>query len=289
MIQGTQVINAALPGKRSVVKAGGIYIGGGLLGGLVLGLAIVIIGALLSNRLRARDDVAYAFGVPVRASFGPLRRRRLPRPGGARNRQRDLGRLVEHLRHAVPGKSGSEPVGLAVVAVDDPETVAEAVVALAVSYAEQGKKIVVADLSSGSLAASRLGAARPGVHLVTATNGARLKVAVPDPHDMTPVGPLSSSTSLVNLGQPSEALTEATAGADAVLSLVTLDPAFGAEHLATWATDAVAVVTAGQSTAARSARSGKCCGSRERASRSAVLIDADKNDETLGAWSATAS
>ena len=147
MIQGTQVINAALPGKRSVVKAGGIYIGGGLLGGLVLGMAIVIIGALLSNRLRARDDVAYAFGVPVRASFGPLRKRRLPRPGGARNRQRDLGRLVEHLRHAVPGKSGSEPVGLAVVAVDDPETVAEAVVTLAASYAAQGKKIVVADLS----------------------------------------------------------------------------------------------------------------------------------------------
>ncbi len=196
MIQGTQVINAALPGKRcSVVKAGGIYIGGGLLGGLVLGLAIVIIGALLSNRLRARDDVAYAFGVPVRASFGPLRKRRLPRPGGARDRQRDLGRLVEHLRHAVPGevrqRAGGPCRGLPWT---DPETVAEAVVALAVSYAEQGKKIVVADLSSGSLAASRLGAARPGVHLVTATNGARLKVAVPDPHDMTPVGPLSSST-----------------------------------------------------------------------------------------------
>lgn len=289
MIQGTQVINAALPGKRSVVKAGGIYIGGGLLGGLVLGIAIVIIGALLSNRVRARDDVAYAFGVPVRASFGPLRRRRLQRPGGARNRQRDLARLVEHLRHAVPGKSGSEPVGLAVVAVDDPETVAEAVVALAASYAADGKKIVVADLSSGSRAARRLGAARTGVQLVSAANGARLKVAVPDPHDMTPVGPLTSNTSVVNLGQPSEALTEATVGADVVLSLVTLDPAFGAEHLATWATDAVAVVTAGESTAAKVRSVGEMLRLAGTRFESAVLLDADRNDETLGTWSSTVS
>jgi capsular polysaccharide biosynthesis protein len=288
MVQDSVVINAALPGTRSVVKAGGIYVGGGLLGGLALGMAIVIIGALLSNRLRARDDVAYAFGVPVRASFGPLRKRRLPRPGGARNRQRDLGRLVEHLRHAVPGKSGSEPVGLAVVAVDDPETVAEAVVTLAASYALQGKKIVVADLSSGSRAARRLGAARPGVQLVSA-NGARLKVAVPDPHDMTPVGPLTSNTSLVNLGQPSEALTEATLGADVVLSLVTLDPAFGAEHLATWATDAVAVVTAGQSTAAKVRSVGEMLRLAGTRFESAVLIDADRNDETLGTWSTSAS
>jgi capsular polysaccharide biosynthesis protein len=288
MIQGTQVIDAGLPGKRSVVKAGGIYIGGGLLGGLVLGLAIVVIGALLSNRLRARDDVAYAFGVPVRASFGPLRKRRLPLPGADRNRQRDLGRLVEHLRHAVPGKSGSEPVGLAVVAVDDPETVGEAVVTLAGIYAAQGKKMVVADLSAGRRAARRLGDTRPGVQLVSA-NGARLKVAVPDPHDMTPIGPLTSNTPLVNLGQPDEALVEATAGADVVLSLVTLDPAFGAEHLVTWATDAVAVVTAGQSTAAKIRSVGEMLRLAGTRFESAVLIDADRNDETLGIWSPGAS
>jgi capsular polysaccharide biosynthesis protein len=285
MIQGTQVINAALPGKRSVVKSGGIYIGGGLIGGLVLGMAIVIIGALLSNRLRIRDDVAYAFGVPVRASYGPLRKRRLAGPGGDRSRQRDMSRLVEHLRHAVPGQEGTEPVGLAVVAVDDAGTVAEAVVKLAVSYAEQGKKVVVADLSSGGQAKRRLGATGSGVQLVH-VDGARLKVAVPDPHDMTPIGPLTSNAS-VNLGQPSEAMTEATAGADLVLSLVTLDPAFGAEHLTTWATDAVAVVTAGQSTAAKVHSVGEMLRLGGTRFESAVLLDADKNDETLGMWSAT--
>ncbi len=72
-------------------------------------------------------------------------------------------------------------------------------------------------------------------------------------------------------------------------SLVTLDPAFGAEHLATWATDAVAVVTAGQSTAAKVRSVGEMLRLAGTRFESAVLIDADKNDETLGAWSATAS
>jgi capsular polysaccharide biosynthesis protein len=288
MVQDSQVINSALPSKHSVVKNGGIYIGGGLLGGLVLGMAIVVIGALLSNRLRTRDDVAYAFGVPVRASVGPLRKRRLPLFGGARDRARDMGRVVECLRHAVPGKSRSEPAGLAVVAVDDPATVAEAVVTLAKSYAAQGKKIVVADLSSGSQAARRLGAARPGVQQVSA-NGASLVVAVPDINDMTPVGPLSSNTSLVNLGQPSEMVTQAASGADVVLSLVTLNPSFGAEHLATWATDAVAVVTAGESSAAVIRSVGEMLRLAGTRFESAVLIGADSNDETLGIWSTSAS
>lgn len=288
MVQDSQVINSALPSKHSVVKNGGIYIGGGLLGGLVLGMVIVIIGALLSNRLRTRDDVAYAFGVPVRASVGPLRKRRLPLFGGARDRARDMGRVVECLRHAVPGKSHSEPAGLAVVAVDDPATVAEAVVTLAKSYASQGKKIVVADLSSGGQAARRLGAARPGVQQVS-VNGASLVVAVPDFNDMTPVGPLSSNMSLVNLGQPSEMVTQAASGADVVLSLVTLNPSFGAEHLATWATDAVAVVTAGESSAAVIRSVGEMLRLAGTRFESAVLVGADSNDETLGIWSTSAS
>ena len=48
-----------------------------------------------------------------------------------------------------------------------------------------------------------------------------------------------------------EALIEACASADLLLTLATLDPAFGGDHLATWATDVVAAVTAGQSSAVR--------------------------------------
>jgi capsular polysaccharide biosynthesis protein len=287
-IQGTQVINAALPAKRSIFKAGGIYFGGGLLGGLVLGMAIAIIGALLSNRLRSRNDVAYALKVPVRISVGRLRKGRLSSFGRDKNRKRDMQRVVNHLYRAVPGMSRGETVGLAVVAVDDQQTVGEAVVALARGCASQGKKVVVADLSGGRRAARLLGAAQPGVRQVGA-GGDSLTVVVPDANDMTPVGPLSSNMSPVGLGQPSEAVTAATSGADVVLSLVTLDPSFGAEHLPTWATDAVVVVTAGESTAATIGSAGEMLRLAGTRFESAVLIGADSKDETLGAWSTSAS
>lgn len=44
----------------------------GLVAGLALGLTIVIIGELLSDRLRARSDVAAALGAPVELSVGRL-------------------------------------------------------------------------------------------------------------------------------------------------------------------------------------------------------------------------
>jgi capsular polysaccharide biosynthesis protein len=288
MIKDTQVVNSALPGKQSVLKTGGIYFGGGFFGGLVLGMIIVIIGALLSSRLRSRDDVAYALGVPVRTSVGPLRRGRLPRLGGGKNRRRDMLRVVEHLRHAVPGKSRGEPVGLAVVAVDDPRTVAEAVVTLAASYAAQGKKVVLADLSSGRDAARRLGAGAPGVRPVD-VGGVGVTVAVPDDGDMTPFGPMTGNASLVHLGQPSAAVTAAAADADVVLSLVTLDPSFGADHVATWATDAVPVVTAARSTAVTIRSVGEMLRIAGTRVESAVLIDADSSDETLGVWSSASA
>ena len=41
--------------------------------GLVLGLGIVIVRALVSDRLRRRDDVAHALGAPVNLSVGSVR------------------------------------------------------------------------------------------------------------------------------------------------------------------------------------------------------------------------
>lgn len=289
MVQGSQIINSALPMKRSVLKTGALYFGGWLIGGLALGIGIVVIGAIMSNRLRSRDDVAYALGVPVLTSVGPLRKGgKVPRLGGAKNRERDLRRVIDHLSHAVPGKSPNEPVGFAVVAVDDPQTVGEVVVALAKDYAARSKKVVVADLSKGSHAARRLGSAQPGVRQVDA-DGARLTVVVPDADDIAPIGPLTSDTSLVRFGRPSEAIATATSGADVVLSLVTLDPSVGAEHVATWATDAVPVVTAARSTASAIHSTAEMLRVAGMRFESAVLIDADKRDETLGVWSGTPS
>jgi capsular polysaccharide biosynthesis protein len=288
MIKNSVVINPALPAKRSRLKSSGVYIGGGLLGGFALGIAIVVIGALLSNKLRSRDDVAYALGVPVRASVGPLRQGRLPGFGGAAKRERDLQRVVEHLRHVMPGRSRGEPAALAVVAVDDPEPAAEAVVRLAKGYAAQGKKVLVADLSSSRSAARQLGAAQPGVQQVS-TGDASFLVVVPDAGDMTPVGPLSVGALLAPLGEPKQQVLAVASEADIMLSLVTVDPSFGAEYVVTWAREAVPVVTAGRSTAIAIRSSGELLRIAGTRMESAVLVGADRNDETLGAWSTSAN
>lgn len=282
MISGSKVLNPPALAKRSVTKSLVLYALGGLLGGLVLGMVIAIVGAVTSDRLRRRDDIAQVFGAPVKLSLGPLRASRLvpdlPRQAAAR--KRDIARLVEYLRHAVPG-SFSGPASLAVVPVDDTPTVAQAVVDLAVSRAKQNSRIFVADLSHGAHVARLLGVKETGVSAAE-VEGVRVMVMVPASEDVAPVGPLQSPGVPVGSGKADEALISACRHADLLLSLVDLDPAYGGEHLATWATDAVAVVTAGRSTAVRVHAVGEMIRLSGARLGSVVVLGADKRDESTG-------
>ena len=161
----------------------------GLIPGLTLGLGLAIVLELASYTLRRREDVAPALGVPVRLSVA-----RLPeggwRPGGrglAAARGDDMQRVVAHLRDNVPGSSRGAAAALAVVAVDNAEVAALPLVSLAVSCAQEGRQVVVADLSGGH-AARLLGAADPGVRAVS-VDGADLVVAVPGHGDVVPGRP----------------------------------------------------------------------------------------------------
>jgi len=281
MVQGSEVLSGASLDKSSRLEETALYAGGGLLGGLVLGLAIVIIGAITSDRLRRRDDIAYAFGAPVRLSVGSLRESRLvPGRRGEAAARRRMERIVEHLHNAATSSS-SAPVGLAVVAVDDARTAAHAVVDLAISSAKDRRQVVLADLSQGAHAARLLGIDRPGICTASA-DGMPIVVVVPEASDVAPVGPLRSHPSPDGDTQADEALANVCARADLVLSLVTLDPASGGEHLATWATDVVAVVTAGQSSVVRAHAVGEMIRLAGARFGSVVVIGADKSDESLG-------
>lgn len=281
IVSGSQVLDNATPLAHSTLKGGLLYGGGGLLGGLIVGMAIVIVGAVASGRLLRRDDIAYAIGAPVRLSVGPL-------PGGRRlpdvlglgaARRRDSERVLEHLRTAVP-QSTHGPAGLAVVAVDNEPVVARAIVALAVSMAKEGARVLVADLSAGTQAARILHARGPGVSTVS-MEGTNISVMVPARDDVAPVGPLAERVAQ-NGRQPAD---ESLANADVVLSLVTLDPAFGGDYLATWATEVVAVVTAGQSTVVRVRAVGEMVRLAGTPLISVMVIDSDSRDESLGATS----
>ena len=280
-LDNSQVLNVTpLPysKKKKLVTYGAL----GLIGGFALGLTIVVVRALVSDRLRRRDDIAYALDAPVKLSVSTLGARRTltPRPGRAAKRDLDMQRVIAHLHSAVP-RSTQVPASLAIVAVDNGPVVAQAVAALATSYASRGAQVIAADLSSGAYLAHLSRVKGPGVQTVS-RDGVNFMMAVPNRDDPMPVGPLPSVTSQAGPAQAGDALVSSDVSADLLLTLVTLDPALGGEYLATWAANAVVVVSAGQSSAERIHGVGEMVRLAGMRLDSVVLIGADKRDESLG-------
>lgn len=276
MISETRLLSVSEPklarsGKTTALE----FVGGAFFAGLVIGLAIVTVRALVSERLYRRDDVAAALSAPVRMSV-------LSAGGGKRSgarrggrRDADLARVAEYLGGSVP----ADPQGhacLAVVAVDDPGFVAAAVARLASSYARAGKRVVVADLAGGAFA-GHLGVTRPGVTPVD-IEGGRIVLVRPTA-GVLPIGPRGHAAGEMAPGD--EVLAVYTAS-DVFLTLVVLDPSAGADRLTTWAGDAVAVVTAGQSSVARVQAAGEMIRDAGARLASGILLGADKKDESFG-------
>jgi capsular polysaccharide biosynthesis protein len=277
LINGSHVLDPAGPLPQHEKKYLLLYVGGGLVAGLALGLSIVIIRALVSDRLRRRDDVARALGAPVKLSVGKVKSRRW-RPDRLEAAQgTEIRRIVSHLSKAVPAGSPGM-AALAVVPVDEPQVAALSLTSLAVSTAKQGFKVVMADLCPGSPAARLLGAADPGVQSVQADD-THLVVVIPDPDDVELAGPLRQRSRRDDTAEP---LAAACESADLLLTLATLDPSLGGEYLASWTRGAVVVVTAGRSSAERVHAVGEMLRLAGVDLISAVLIGADTADESLG-------
>jgi len=279
MVQGTYVLNVAAPTAHSRLKEALIYVAGGLMAGLVIGMVIVVMQTLVSDRLRWRGDITQALAAPVRLSVGTVRVRRwLPRKYRlAVTGDSEVRRVVSYLRSVVYGRGASS---LALISVANEDVAAATLVSLALSCAEEGKRVVVADLSNGARVAHLLGIGGAGIQTV-AVHDQSLVVAVPDPWAVVPVGPLDPRPA-ATLPAASKELIAAYHSADLMFTLVTLDASMGTEHLATWASDAVVVVTAGQSSATRIHTAGELIRRSGTQLVSAVLVGADKSDETLG-------
>jgi capsular polysaccharide biosynthesis protein len=281
-VTGSVVLDPAAPLAHSRLKYLLIYTVIGLVAGLALGLGLVVVRAIVSDRLCRRDDVAHALGAPVKLSVGAVRlsRWRPGRRGLAAARSADVRRIIANLRGAVPISPGGR-AALAVVPVDDPKVAALSLVSLAVSRAQEGQKVVVADLASGAPAAMLLDSRTQGVRSVSAKN-AYLTLAVPDRDDIEPAGPFGHFPAEAHRSEFTDAVRDACTTADLLLTLATLDPALGGEHLTTWATSAVVMVTAGQSSWARIHAVGEMIRLAGVYLTSAVLVGADKTDGSLG-------
>jgi capsular polysaccharide biosynthesis protein len=274
ILQDSRVLDTATPIQHSRLKRIALYSMLGLIAGLLVGLGIVVVRALMSDRLRRRDDVAYALGAPVKLSVGRIRS---GRGRGPATKDANVRRVVAYMDNAIPSSRGSLQ-SLAVVAVDDVQVPAACLVSLAVSRARQGSRVVVADLCGGTPAARLLGSGTPGVRTANA-DGLQLTVVVPDTDDVIPAGPLRRGPGRTRAAEP---LVTCCDSADLLLTLTTLDPSLGGEHLTGWASSAVVTVTAGRSSAARIRAVGEMIRLARVLLISGVLIGADKTDESLG-------
>jgi hypothetical protein len=315
-VSGSSELYPASPMPPSKYKKPDVYAVGGLVGGLLLGMAYAAGSALMTDRLRRRDDVALAVGAPVRLSIGPLRLGRAGRRGRLSQARAlhaaggiDVQRVAAQLRSAVRDRANGA-AALAVIAMDDPYAAVLPVLALALSCARAGGQVIIADLSADATAGRLLGFSDIGVRMIN-VDGEQIALCVPDPGDLLPIGPLppagsSPAGELAGSGVAGRiggrargsrivvnqlSAVQSTAGfqlaaayesADLLLTILTLDPALGAEHLPTWATDAVVVVTAGQSA---STKIHSVCEMTRLAGTDiscAILVGADRDDDSIG-------
>jgi capsular polysaccharide biosynthesis protein len=283
MVGQSKVLDAASPLAHSRLRPLILSSAVGLIIGLVIGLGIVVIRALVSDRLRRRDDVALALGAPVSLSIPAhtASRWRPGRRGLAAAHGRDIQRIVAFLRGAFP--AGSRGAALAVVPVDGTRVAALSVVSLAASFAQQDTRVVVADLCNGAPAARLVGVTGPGVH-ATQVDGAPVEFVIPERQAIAPVGPFGPAPSEAQPPLAGE-VAAACAAADVLLTLTALDPSLPSEHLRTWAADAVVVVTAGRSSWTKIHAVGEMIRLAGTRLMSAVLVGADKWDESLGVTS----
>jgi capsular polysaccharide biosynthesis protein len=285
MIDGSQVLDAATLAHHSKLKDLVEYLLAGVIGGLAIGLGIVVVRELTSDRLRRRDDIAAALGGPVRLSIGPVATSPLPLGGpSAAVRNHNLQRLSAYLRRAVSwpkqptagySETGYPVATLAVVAVDNAYEIAPAVAMVAERHVKDGERVVVADLVKGTPVARLLGEG-------TGPQSA-LSVVTAKADDLVPAGPFGSAAAPGPLATPpSAALVDAVQQADLLLTFVELDPAVGAEHLCTFAEAAVVVFTAGRSRAERAYAVGEMLRLSGVRTVSGALVGADKTDGSLG-------
>ncbi|NUR99832.1 MAG: hypothetical protein HOV67_31820 [Kribbellaceae bacterium] len=270
-----------------------IKAGTGLIAGLFLGIGFIVVRALISDRLWKRQDVSNALGARVRLSTGRPPRSWLPfahilRASQAKHPQIRL--LSQHLGQRIIWSKRPTPA-LAVISVDDVSAGALAVASLAVALADEGKHVLVADLTGTGTLAHKLGVKDVGTHDSQFSDQTRqIEVFLPDPDGLPPEGCyLRLGENNRPRGSADVQLDAAWDVADLVLTLATLSPAIGADHLGSWASRAAVVVTAGRSTSAKIRATGEMLRLAGLDIDSAIVLNADRTDEGVGVADAEAS
>lgn len=262
----------APPSSKSAIRE----LGAALIVGWLLGAGVIVLQEMTTNRVRRRQDVMAALRAPVLVSTRPLDsllgaggRRRLGASAARRAQERtELARIVRHLHSELIPESATRQA-LLVVSIDSDAATALAAAVAAKELVIEGRSVLLVDFTRRSSLARRLGVPRSGTSEAAVEGGSIGVTCDPDEED--------SGRRLRTTGVRSR-----RESSDVVMTIATLDPAQGADHLADWATSAVAVVTAGRSSSTVLRAAGQLLRGAGVELTSVILVGADPQDETVG-------
>jgi capsular polysaccharide biosynthesis protein len=244
----------------------------GLVAGMAIGILFVIFRALLSDRPVDRASVAATLGAPVELSLEPYRNPLLRRKRRLAQQLRTPNPSLRMIERRLRGHLESAPgSALAVVAVGNSQPAALAMGALAFALSSEGHRVMVVDAAEHRPLASIVGITPKSGTLETFQletgegPAVRVLVAPDDPMRMAQKPPPDDT--------------------DALLVLVTVDAAFGAEQITPWVTDAVLILSPHGVTQTRMEVTREMLREAGISLRSVILLDADPKDETSGALS----
>jgi capsular polysaccharide biosynthesis protein len=277
VVSASRVIDpaAAMPpaGPRRMV----LVLASGLIGGLAIGFGVVLLRAILSDRLWLRIEVAAALSASVLLSV----RRITPRPRLLRIvrflpwlRARDARRAVELQRMAHTIEQAVLETGhgqsVAVVCLGNSDEMRFGLVAAAIALQRRGRTATIVDLTEAGRIASAV--ARSPSAAAEETPAVFRPRVVPS----LAKGPYhidSAEWEDVALVNGKNRIT---------LILADLDPAVGVDHLTGWTDSVIVAVTAGKSSAELVRTTGDLVRSVGLQLRGAVLLGAVRDDMSSG-------
>jgi hypothetical protein len=263
------VAPAPPPGLRRVV----LVLTSAIIGGAALGVFLVLVQAIVSDRLWLRMEVATALAAPVILSLRSVAP--LPRVASVLAflppvRQADARRGVDRQRlgHALsmPPPQPSPRHCLAVICLPGARDVQFGLVAAALSLQDAGQTVTLVDLTSTG------GVAGVVARLVDPSIAERPEVFRPKVVPSLRNGPADLAAA------DWDDLARANVRNGTTLLITDLDPAVGVDYLTAWTNDVLVAVTAGKSSAELVRTAGELIRSAGLHLRGAVLLKTVRDD-----------
>jgi hypothetical protein len=259
------IVDRAAPVETGSLRRLALGLMSGLIGGFAIGAGLVSAQALLSNRLRRREEVATALGVPVRCSTGALHGFL---PWARPRRRRALDVLASGLLSALDGNEAGRH-RIVLLGVGDQKAAARVLAHAARRVENAGRTTSIVDVTAAGV-----------MHSVD--RAGTLEVYRPAGRAEVGSGPFAVVSSTLTPIAEQNPGDERWSDSDVVMVLGDVDLGIGTQHLKAWADDVVLLVGAGKVTAEFLRTTYRLLNSSGLRLDFAMIVGADRTDESFG-------